>query len=213
MLQRMLQSISSATSEKKRSPAVALVPFLLGGMLLTSQGCVASVDAPEEGTAAASINPRREPGRGDRREAQQVAEAVRQLPLPSRSSINKIRDSAVKSASMNAYDALRSFQATPVSDLSAFQAAAEQMNIAAQALRDAISGGGEHGADELGLSPEHAESSADVLSRSRERSYRRCNRNALTGYTLCLATATTVLLKGLCSANFTSLSLGCIGIL
>ncbi|TKD00916.1 hypothetical protein [Polyangium fumosum] len=214
-MSKRTRSSRSNLSPKTRRAALSFVPLLLGGMLLAGQGCFAGADAADNGltSAPSSLVAQPEPSREEWRD---LADAAKSISLPSASAISDIPDSGIQSAAQELYDALSDFQGAASADYETLRGAAERVNAAGsglfQAIQDVVGGGGEEpGRERITRPPpdvDPTEAIALALSAS-EREYRRCLRHTLTGYTLCLATATTIGLKAQCNANFLALTIAC----
>jgi hypothetical protein len=211
MSKRMLPIISKALPKMKRSLASSLGSLLvLGGVLIVSQGCVASTEAPMDEVAPTSADL----VAASADEYPELLRAANSVSLPPLSEIQRMPTASLRNAAQNVYNALQNFRQAP-RNYQALNAAAQQVLAAGSGLDHAISqylGGGREGAaielGPAGLTDEDIGSSILALS-SRSRDYRDCLKNAQFGYTLCLSTATTDPLKVKCVETFGSISVAC----
>ncbi|MDC0745009.1 hypothetical protein [Polyangium mundeleinium] len=212
-MSKRTRSSRSNLSPKTRRAALSFVPLLLGGMLLAGQGCFAGADATDGGLTSAPSYLVAQPSREEWRD---LVDAAKSISLPSASAISDIPDSGIQSAAQDLYEALSDFQGSASADYETLRDAAERVNAAGsglyQAIQDVVSGGDrEPGRGRIARPPPDVDPTEAItlaLAAS-EREYRRCLRHTLTGYTLCLATATTIGLKAQCNANFLALTIAC----
>ncbi|MDI1479188.1 hypothetical protein [Polyangium sp. y55x31] len=205
------RSRQSNLSPKTRRAALAFGPLLVGGMLIAGQG-FAGAGTPEGDVASASgyLVAQPEPNREEYRE---LVEAAKSISLPAQDAISEIPDPGIQSAAQALYDALVSFRNAASSDFETLSAAADRVNQAGAGLQQAVQevvSSDEEG-PELGRRNNNVDrtgSSALALTMT-QREYRWCLRHTLTGYTLCLATATTNALKAQCNSNFLALTISC----
>ncbi|MDI1451779.1 hypothetical protein [Polyangium sp. 6x1] len=208
-MSKRTRSSRSNLSPRTGRAALSLGLLLVGGLVFAGQGCAVSADATEDELTSAPAYLVAQPSREEWRELAEVAQSV---SLPSAGAISDIPDSDIRGAAQDLYNALVSFKSAASSDFEALSAAAERVNDAGsdlrQAVQEAVGGGGE----ELLSRPPPVRDTTDTSSlalTASEREYRRCLRHTLTGYTLCLATATTIGLKAQCNANFLTLTIAC----
>lgn len=195
---------------KMRRAALAF-GLLAGSALLAGQGCVATVEAPEDEVAPAVDDLVVQPAVAGRRELMRVAQDI---SLPSPAQIEQIPVVVVRNAARKLYIELSGFKRNRFAGVTRLRYSANRVNAAGRNLESVVRQVARGRRLSMNL-PEAADPPDDTgegalaLTTSLA-AYELCLDTNLTGYTFCLnAAGGNAALQAQCNANFLNLVVAC----